>query len=181
MYLPYLSGHVRNSWSTQQTTIDPSLKSEMWRVSTFDNILLYYESIFIYVFCMFATCSCTWWWTISKKNMNPGATERTTDPQVLWNLHEKSFASWVFMKSYTLPIARWINKRGPLRDGWRCDWLLLTCVYVYWKIIENTNIRDGNSGWWTTTSRSCFPCFFPKKTMLKCREDQYRDPFLAKH
>ena len=67
MYLPYLSGHVRKSWSTQQTTIDPSLKSEMWLASTFDDILLYYETIFIYVFCVFATCYCTWWLTISRK------------------------------------------------------------------------------------------------------------------
>ena len=142
MYLPYLSGHVRKSWSTQQTIIDPSLKSEMWLVSTFDDILLYYETTYIYIYIrVLHVCHMLLHMVIDyqqKNSMNPGATEKTTDPQVLWNLHEKSFASWVFMKSCTLPIARWINKKGPLRDGWRCDWLLLTCVYVYWKIIETT-------------------------------------------
>ena len=172
MYLPYRSGHVRKSWSTSKPVanhkLDQSLRSEMWLVSTLDDIILYYETISTLVLPHLVHNG-DWLSAVFFDKSWCNKKQLIHWSQVLWNLHEKSFASWVFMKSYTLPIARctFYQQKGTLKG--RVEMWLIAIDFCSYVLKNHRNHKkhqttDGNSGWWTTkTSRSCVPVFYPQE------------------
>ena len=111
-------------------------------------------------------------WCNRKNNWSPGTLKLTREKFRELGLHEKlHFAN------------RKVDQQKGTFKGWVEVWLiavdLCLCILKNHRKHKETSEMETVDGGQQVDH--VFHVFVPKKSMLKCHEDQYRDHFLAKH